>query len=181
MLDIVPTGEMWRGMDAARAMAVYHWMFLAQPEPLPETLIARSAREYIDHTLASWTTTRSLACFGEEALTSYRAAFADPARIHAFCEDYRAGATIDRANDERDMAAGDEIAAPLLALWGDHGIPAAGADPSGRVAALGERRPRPRRGVRALRAGGGAGGDAAGAGGISSRERGLFEAFDLQQ
>jgi len=129
VLDIVPTGEMWRGMDAARAMAVYHWMFLAQPEPLPETLIARSAREYIDHTLASWTTTRSLACFGEEALTSYRAAFADPARIHAFCEDYRAGATIDRANDERDMAAGAEIAAPLLALWGDHGIPAAGADP----------------------------------------------------
>jgi haloacetate dehalogenase len=27
------------------------------------------------------------------------------------------------------MAAGNEIAAPLLALWGDHGIPAAGADP----------------------------------------------------
>jgi haloacetate dehalogenase len=41
VLDIVPTGEMWRGMDAARAMMVYHWLFLAQPEPLPETLIAQ--------------------------------------------------------------------------------------------------------------------------------------------
>jgi len=129
VLDIVPTAEMWRGMDAARAMAVYHWMFLAQPEPLPETLIARSAREYIDHTLASWTAAKSLDAFGEDALASYRAAFADPARIHAFCEDYRAGATLDRLADEEDSAAGVKIAAPLLALWGDHGIPAAGQGP----------------------------------------------------
>jgi haloacetate dehalogenase len=129
VLDIVPTGEMWRGMDAARAMSVYHWMFLAQPEPMPETLIARAPREYIDHTLASWTAARSLDCFGHEALEGYRAAFADPARIHALCEDYRAGATIDRAADEVDLAAGRKIAAPLLALWGEHGIPAAGANP----------------------------------------------------
>jgi haloacetate dehalogenase len=129
VLDIVPTGEMWRGMDAKRAMMVYHWMFLAQPEPLPETLIARAAREYIDHTLASWTATRSLACFDEGALASYRAAFVDPARIHAMCEDYRAGATIDRAADEADMAAGKKIAAPLLALWGQRGIPAEGSNP----------------------------------------------------
>jgi haloacetate dehalogenase len=128
VLDIVPTEEMWRGMDAARALSVYHWMFLAQPEPLPETLIARSAREYVDHTLASWTATRSLDCFGI-ALESYRAAFADPARIHATCEDYRAGATIDRAADEADLASGNKIAAPLLALWGAHGIPASGANP----------------------------------------------------
>ena len=65
MLDIVPTAEMWRGMDAARAMSVYHWMFLAQPEPLPELLIGRAPREYIDHKLASWTATKSLDCFGE--------------------------------------------------------------------------------------------------------------------
>ena len=127
-LDIIPTAEMWRGMDAARAMSVYHWLLLAQPEPFPETLIARSWREYLDHTLASWTATKSLDCFGE-TLEDYRAAFADPARIHASCEDYRAGATIDRALDEADFAAGRKIAAPMLALWGGHGIPAAGGDP----------------------------------------------------
>ncbi len=129
VLDIVPTGEMWSGMDAARAMAVYHWLFLAQPEPLPETLIARSSREYLDHTLACWTATKSLDCFGEAALASYRAAFANPARIHASCEDYRAGATLDRAADGADAAAGRRIVAPLLALWGEHGIPAADANP----------------------------------------------------
>jgi haloacetate dehalogenase len=129
VLDILPTGEMWRGMDAARAMSIYHWMFLAQPEPLPEMLISKAPRDYVDHTLASWTGAKSLVCFGEPALTSYRAAFADPARVHAFCEDYRAGATLDRQADEADLAAGRKIAAPLLALWGEAGIPASGSNP----------------------------------------------------
>ena len=129
VLDIIPTGDMWRHMDAQRAMGVYHWMFLAQPEPLPETLIARASREYIDHTLASWTAGKSLAPFGDEALDAYREAFADAARIHASCEDYRAGATIDRALDDADFAAGRKIEPPLLALWGEVGVPAAGASP----------------------------------------------------
>ncbi len=129
VLDIVPTWEMWAGMDAARAMQVYHWMFLAQPEPLPETLISAAPQVYLDHTLASWTASRSLASFTPEALDAYRAAFHEPQRVHAMCEDYRAGATIDRALDEADRAAGRKISAPLLALWGGTGIPAKGESP----------------------------------------------------
>lgn len=128
VLDIVPTAVMWRGMDAKRAMQVYHWMFLAQPEPLPETLIGQASTSYIDHTLASWTKAKSLQAF-EGALEAYRSAFAEPARIHATCEDYRAGATIDREHDEADIASGRQIEAPMLALWGAVGIPAAGASP----------------------------------------------------
>lgn len=127
-LDITPTAEMWRGMNAARAMKIYHWLFLAQPAPLPETLIAAASQAYIDHTLASWTATNSLDCFAD-ALPEYRAAFADPQRIHAMCEDYRAGATLDTAADEADLAAGRKIEPPLLALWGESGIPAAGESP----------------------------------------------------
>jgi haloacetate dehalogenase len=128
VLDIVPTAVMWRGMDATRAMQVYHWVFLAQPDPLPETLIGASPQPYLDATLASWTAAKSLDCF-EPALPHYRAAFADPQRIHAMCEDYRAGATLDRAADEADFAAGRKIEPPLLALWGEAGIPAAGSSP----------------------------------------------------
>jgi haloacetate dehalogenase len=128
VLDIVPTGEMWRGMDAKRAMQVYHWMFLAQPQPLPETLITAAGGAFIDHSLASWTASKSLDCF-DDALAHYRAAFAEPERIHAMCEDYRAGATLDREADESDLAAGRRIEPPLLALWGAAGIPAAGASP----------------------------------------------------
>jgi len=129
VLDIVPTWEMWAGMDAARAMQVYHWMFLAQPEPLPETLISGAPDFYIDQKLASWCGDKSLRAFLPDALDAYRAAFHDPARVHASCEDYRAGATIDRALDDSDRAAGRKIAAPLLALWGAKGIPAQGEDP----------------------------------------------------
>ena len=129
VLDIVPTWEMWAGMDAARAMQVYHWMFLAQPEPMPETLINGAPDYYIDQKLASWCGDKSLRAFLPEALDAYRTAFRDPARVHATCEDYRAGATIDRALDEADRAAGRKIAAPLLALWGAKGIPAKGEDP----------------------------------------------------
>ncbi|MGD0564579.1 MAG: alpha/beta hydrolase [Roseiarcus sp.] len=129
VLDIVPTAEMWRDMGAARAMAVYHWLFLAQPEPLPETLIGRASREYIDHTLASWTKAKSLDAFDPRALAHYRAFFAEPARIHACCEDYRAGATLDWAHDEADLAAGRTIDIPMLALWGAAGLPAQGENP----------------------------------------------------
>ena len=128
VLDIIPTGEMWRGMDAGRAMQVYHWMFLAQPEPLPETLISAASQTYLDHTLASWTGAKTLEAF-QGALEEYRTAFADPARVHASCEDYRAGATLDRLADEIDHAAGRKIEAPLLALWGAKGIPAEGVSP----------------------------------------------------
>jgi haloacetate dehalogenase len=116
-------------MDAARAMSVYHWLFLAQPEPLPETLISHAARKYIDHTLASWTKTKTLDAFDPRALAHYRAFFAEPARIHACCEDYRAGATLDWQDDEADLAAGRKIACPVLALWGGAGLPARGENP----------------------------------------------------
>src|SRR5271156_4956053 len=129
VLDIVPTWEMWAGMDAARAMAVYHWMFLAQPEPLPETLINAAAIAYLEAKLASWTGDHSLKSFAPIALEAYRAAFRDPARVHATCEDYRAGATIDRALDDADRGSGRKITAPLLALWGTKGIPAKGESP----------------------------------------------------
>lgn len=129
VLDIVPSAEMWRGMNAARAMAVYHWMFLAQPAPLPERLIGHAPLAYLDHTLASWTKAKSLEAFDPRALAHYRAFFAEPARIHACCEDYRAGATLDWRHDEADLVAGRRIDAPLLALWGAAGLPAQGENP----------------------------------------------------
>ncbi len=60
--------------------------------------------------------------FDPRALDHYRASFSDPLRIHAQCEDYRAGHGADRLNDEADREAGKTIACPLLALWGGVGI-----------------------------------------------------------
>jgi haloacetate dehalogenase len=73
--------------------------------------------------MASWTKSKDLTSFDPRALAHYRAAFSDPLRIHATCEDYRAGRTTDLAHDEADRDRGNKISCPLLAIWGAAGIP----------------------------------------------------------
>ncbi|WP_279478981.1 alpha/beta hydrolase [Aureimonas sp. SK2] len=128
LLDIIPTVEMWERMDAAAALSTYHWMFLAQANPMPERLIGADPVFYLDHTLASWTANQSTAPFAPEALAEYRRSFSRVDAIHGACEDYRAGATIDRRHDEETRTAGTRIACPLLALWGAKGTPAKHGD-----------------------------------------------------
>jgi haloacetate dehalogenase len=124
VLDIVPTAAMWAAMAGDFAVKVYHWPFLAQPAPLPERMIAADPSFYLDWTLRSWTASHDLSAFDAAALEDYRASFSQPARIHAACNDYRAGATLDRAHDEADLASGRVIACPVLVLWGAGGLPA---------------------------------------------------------
>ena len=50
------------------------------------------------------------------ALAHYLAPFRDPARIHAMCEDYRAGAYFDYELDKADVEAGRKITIPMLAM-----------------------------------------------------------------
>ena len=96
IIEVVPTGDMWRQFNAEMALKAYHWTFLAQPHPLPETLIAADPIAYLDWTLQHWTMSKSLDVFAPQALESYRDQFRDPKRVHAMCEDYRAGDGIDR-------------------------------------------------------------------------------------
>ncbi len=123
VLDIIPTYEMWHRMDDVMAMKVWHWPFLALQHPMPELLIEKDPIGYIDYKMASWTKTKDLAAFDPRALAHYHAFFSDPLRIHATCEDYRAGRTTDLTNDEADRAAGNKIAVPLAVFWGSAGIP----------------------------------------------------------
>lgn len=129
VLDIVPTWEMWAKMDAKRAMKVFHWTFLAQPYPLPEMLIGKAPVQYLEWKMAAWNGEDSVSVFDPRALDHYRAFFAVPARLHATCEDYRAGQSTDVAIDDADVKAGRKIECPVLALWGSRGIPAAGENP----------------------------------------------------
>lgn len=117
-LDIIPTAMVWSEMTWQSAIKTYHWPFLAQPHPMPETLIAGAPEMYVDWTLASWTRDKTLRHFDPAALAAYRALLCDPARVRAVCEDYRAGATIDRELDEADLAARRTIDSPCLTLWG---------------------------------------------------------------
>jgi haloacetate dehalogenase len=128
-IDILPTSEVWGRLRADSAIKSYHWAFLAQPHPMPETLINGNPVHYLEHTLASWCGTRDLAPISPEALAHYHTLMRDPARVHAMCEDYRAGASIDRQLDEADFKAGRKIACPTFVLWGSEYLGKGSAPP----------------------------------------------------
>lgn len=80
-LDILPTYDYWAKMDRGFALKVYHWSLLAQPSPLPETLIGGNADFYLKNKLASWSKTKDLSIFDPRALEHYLVAFRDPLRF----------------------------------------------------------------------------------------------------
>ncbi len=120
LLDIVPTRTLFMRTDMAIAMGYYHWFFLSQPEPLPERLIGGDPLFYLHKKLGHWSAARDTKHFAPEAIREYERCFVDPAVIHATCEDYRAGATVDLVHDEQDQD--KRIMCPLLVLWGRHGL-----------------------------------------------------------
>jgi haloacetate dehalogenase len=113
MLDIVSTRATYEdgGMDMAKAY--FHWYFLVQPRPLPEQMLANYARQWLEWFLPE--------AIEPEVFETYLRSFGTPAGLHATCEDYRAGATIDLALDRADVTAGRRIMCPTLVLWGAKG------------------------------------------------------------
>lgn len=117
LLDIAPTREMYANTSAAFAEAYWHWFFLIQPYPLPETMIGQDPAGYWK--LKCFKQSGGANPFSEAALAEYLNAFTDPAAIHASCEDYRAAATIDIRHDDEDGAR--KLAMPLQVLWAKQG------------------------------------------------------------
>ncbi len=118
VLDICPTLDMYQRTDRAFATAYYHWFFLIQPFDLPERLIGADPDFYMSRKVGAWGS--AIDKFDPAALAAYKAAFRDPATIHASCEDYRAAAGIDLEHDRADL--GRKLACPLLVLWGAEGV-----------------------------------------------------------
>ncbi len=120
VLDIIPTGEAFRRADMNFGLGFWHWFFLAQPYPLPEQMIgANPDNFYFRHRNPAFGH-KPPDFFDPEALADYLAAVHNPETVHAMCEDYRAGATIDYALDETDRGK-KRIACPVLALWSGRG------------------------------------------------------------
>lgn len=119
LLDILPTAAYWEKIRAGAAQAP-HWQFLARPAPEPETEIGNDPIAFIDGLLARWSRNGTLEAFDPRALAAYRQGANEPSRIHAFCEDYRAGATLDVAHDEQDLKAARKIACPAVIVWSDY-------------------------------------------------------------
>jgi haloacetate dehalogenase len=115
-LDVVPTGEVWARADAQTALLYWHWPFLAQPAPLPERLIAGDPDAFFDLHVRALGLGRQAGRYPTGLMDGYRRLLDDPGTVQAICEDYRAGATIDREHDDADLGR-RRIGCPVLALW----------------------------------------------------------------
>ena len=118
LLDIVSTYQLYETTDREFATAYYHWFFLIQPHPFPETLIEQNPEYFLRHCLESWSKLPN--SFTERAYNEYLRCFSNLKAIESTCEDYRASAGIDLMHDRADIE--QKITCPLLVLWGDRGI-----------------------------------------------------------
>ncbi len=129
LLDILPTAEVWRQIEAGTDTSP-HWLTLAGPEPAPEQAFGRDPHASFAGLMARWTATGTLDAFDPRALAHYRAGWNEPSRIHALCEDYRAGAGADRQADEADLAAGRSITIPVHVLASTRYLQGGGGEPA---------------------------------------------------
>ncbi|KAK6810723.1 hypothetical protein RU639_013571 [Aspergillus parasiticus] len=118
-LDICPTLSMYNKADMAFATAYFHWFFLVQRAPIPETLINLNPQRFFEIFVAGGPDLRIL---HPDALAVYIAAFSQPETIHAMCEDYRASASVDLEEAKADISSNRHIQCPLRVLYGSLGI-----------------------------------------------------------
>ncbi len=114
-IDIIPTIDVWEEMDTAATVSAFHWPFLAASAPLPEDLIGQNTTLFYRFLLERWAS--DIAKLDPAAVQAYLDQYRDPRKIHAQCEDYRAGATVDRLYDQANREAGDQLDCPVLVLW----------------------------------------------------------------
>jgi haloacetate dehalogenase len=106
VLDIIPTYYLYTHVTLDFVQAYYHWFSYLRRAPIPENEL----KEANDARLLKTT---------NELQREYLRTMTDPATIHAMCEDYRAGASIDLEHDAADLD--KKIACPLLVLWAAKG------------------------------------------------------------
>ena len=130
VLDVLPVDAVWDRADDRLALGFWPWSLLAQPEPLPERLIA-GAPDAVTGSAFSGAWGSPAGTFGEQVRAAYTAALSDPARIHAICEEYRAAAGIDRDHDAADRAAGRMGGVGRPTGGGGMGVERGGAESAG--------------------------------------------------
>jgi haloacetate dehalogenase len=106
VLDIIPTYYLYTHVTIEFVQAYYHWFSYLRPAPAPENEL-KAAND------------AALARATSDIQKEYLRSMTDPATIHAMCEDYRAGASIDLEHDAADIA--KKITVPLRVLWAEKG------------------------------------------------------------
>ena len=113
VLDIIPTHRMFQIVNQEMATNTYHWFFLIQPFDFPERVIGAAPDQFFRRSFERGANAAQV--FPVEAVAEYVRCATTHEAIHAMCEDYRAGASIDLVHDAADFA--NKVNCPMLALW----------------------------------------------------------------
>ena len=119
LLDIIPTIEHFERTNMDFAMGYYHWFWLAQRSPIPESVINKAPEEWFFAHTSREKKDRNF--FSPLALEDYLECVKNPATISAICEDYRAAATIDLIDDKFSRKNKIKLQMPVKVLWGSKG------------------------------------------------------------
>lgn len=107
LLDCLPISEHLDRAGARFATAWWHWFFYAQPD-IPERVINTDPDAWYRGDPAA---------MGADNHREWRAAMRDPEVVAGMLEDYRAGLTVDYADEVADREAGRRVTQSLLVLW----------------------------------------------------------------
>ena len=109
ILDIVPTAYVYANMSTQVAINMWNWCVFPAPEPIPEmTLDPVGLINMVNP---------GLGAPDPAATADYLATNGNAESLHAMCEDYRAGVSVDLEHDAADTDR--PIAVPLLICWGN--------------------------------------------------------------
>jgi haloacetate dehalogenase len=120
LLDISPTLTMYQQANHEFAKAYWHWFFLIQDSPLPETLIGSNPEFFLEQYIGK--RQNNMAIFDNDSWQEYVNGIKNPDTLRAMCEDYRAAYTIDLEHDRSDRKNEIKLNIPLRILWGDRGV-----------------------------------------------------------
>ena len=107
VLDCIPISEHLARASAEFAARWWHWFFYAQPDKPERAITANPVAWYGADPQA----------MGQANYDEWTAAVTDPGVVRAMLEDYRAGLTVDRADEQHDRDAGRRISCPVLVGW----------------------------------------------------------------
>lgn len=121
LLDICPTLAMYNYTNFQFAKAYFHWFFLIQAAPLPETAIVNSAEQFTKMYMGA-RQGDSVSIFDKRCYDAYEKCLSDMDTVHGMCNDYRASASLDMEEQKSDLENARLIQCPLLVLWGKKGV-----------------------------------------------------------
>ncbi len=118
-VDMLPQHHLLNNVTRSWGTFSWHWFFMVQPNPTPETMISADPEFFLRRKLSK--TAQGTSFFDPRALAEYLRCIRNPQTVYGMCEDYRATFGVDLEMDGADFKAGRKVTCPAMILWGANG------------------------------------------------------------